>query len=161
MTRLTPAKRRLSGVVCVLGLAWSAAGCGGDSGVGHVLAVSGHVFVDSQPLRGMHGTVTFVPDLDKGNSTTVTPTGTLDDDGNYTLYYAQGKKGAPPGWYKVQVTAAQLGPGAQMPRPKGVPGGPKVQPTINSKFTNAKTSGLKVEVVENPEPGAYDLKLTK
>jgi len=160
-TRLKSAHRQFLGAVCLLAVACSAIGCGGDPDVGKVVAVSGQVFVGAEPLRGTQGTITFVPDLSKGNSTTVQPTGTLDDDGNYTLYYAQGKKGAPLGWYKIQVSAAHLGPGMQMPRPKGVPGASKVKPTINSKFANAKTSGLEVEVVETPGPGAYDVKLTK
>jgi hypothetical protein len=47
-----------------------------------------------------------------------------------------------------------------MPRLKGH--GPRPPPPLfHSKFTRAKTSGLEVEVVRDPAPGAYDLKLTR
>jgi hypothetical protein len=80
--------------------------------------VSGKVTVDQDPLKSRGGVVNLVPNKDKGNTTTLEPTGVVDEDGNYTVYYAKKKKGAPPGWYKVQVTA--MPPGDQpppMPRP--------------------------------------------
>jgi hypothetical protein len=125
--------------------------------------VSGRVLVDGEPLRGQNGAVSFIPDNAKGNTANVTPTGNLDNAGNYTLYYAQGKKGAPLGWYKVQITATKLGPGIQMARKqmKGAPPPPPSNLPFDVKFTNIKTSGLEVEVVESPAAGAYDLKLTK
>jgi hypothetical protein len=139
------------------------AGCSREVDVGHVVAVSGRILINGEPLRDSHGTVTFIPDLDKGNSSTLTPSGTLDNEGRYILYCAQGKKGAAPGWYKVEVSAAQRGPGMGilMPKPKGVPGSNNFKRPINSKYASAKTSGLRIEVVETPQPGAYDLKLTR
>jgi hypothetical protein len=149
--------RRLLGAAGALGVAWAAAGCGGGI---DVVPVSGRVTVDGEPLRAKSGNVAFVPDAAKGNTTTRVPTGYLDENGHYTLYYAQGKKGAPPGWYKVQVAAAAEGEKVQMPRLKGH--GPRPPPPLfHSKFTRVKTSGLEVEVVRDPAPGAYDLKLTR
>ena len=68
------------------------------------------------------------------------------------------KTGAPPGWYKVVVTATttdvNVPPGKRRdhPRPKSL---------VAAKYGQAKTSELAVEVVESPIPGAYDLKLTQ
>jgi hypothetical protein len=102
-----------------------------------------------------------VADKEKGNTTTLDLTGYVDDAGDYTLYYAQGKKGAPVGWYRVQVTAAPPGNNPlQMPRPGGE-GPPPIEPVFDRKFTRADSSGLEIEVVKNPSAGAYDLKLTK
>jgi hypothetical protein len=120
----------------------------------------GKVTVDGEPLRVNSGTVTFKPDRDKGNDATVEPSGSLEKDGIYTLYFAPGKKGAPPGWYKVQVVASQVGPGMKMPRPANFPA-PPAEVLFNSKFTSTETSGLEIEVVKDPAPGAYDLPLTK
>jgi hypothetical protein len=116
--------------------------------------------VDGEPLHADGGSVTFVPDKAKGNNAAVQPAGTLDAKGNYTLYYARGKPGAPPGWYRVQVVASKLGPGIQMARP--APHALKPPPPLfDLKYISPETSGLEVEVVRNPASGAYDLKLTK
>src|SRR5262249_52315260 len=118
-----------------------------------------------EPLHSKGGIVNLVPNQDKGNATTLEPAGVVDEIGNYTAYYAKGKKGAPPGWYRVQVSA--MPPGDQpppMPRPKrkGAPPPPHTPPPLfNLKYTQAKASGLEIEVVRDPAPGAYDLKLSK
>ena len=59
------------------------------------------------------------------------------------------RKGAPPGWYKVVVTAYDN------PRPGNL------KPLISMKYQDAKTTPLEKEVVENPEPGRYDFNLTR
>jgi hypothetical protein len=134
-----------------------AVGCGADpSGA---LPVRGRVTVDGEPLRANSATVTYVPDADRGNTATIMPTGNVDQDGHYVLYYAPGKKGALPGWYRVQVVAAQVGPGTRMPGAPNV--APPPPPLFDSKFRSPTTSGLEVEVVETPPTGAYDLQLTK
>jgi hypothetical protein len=88
--------RRL-GTATILGILTGLAGCGG----GDTLPVSGQVTVDGAPLWAPGAIVTFKPEPAKGNHAKVDPTGYLDDQGRYTLYSAPGKKGAPPGWYKV------------------------------------------------------------
>jgi hypothetical protein len=141
----------------VLGALWAGAGCSGPD----VVPVRGRVTVNGAPLRSRGGVVNFVPNKDKGNTTTVELTGYLDEAGNYTVYYAQGKKGAPPGWYKVQVTAAPPGEGPlQMPR-SGGGRTPPPEPLFDTRFTRTATSGLEVEVVRSPAAGAYDIRLTK
>jgi hypothetical protein len=147
--------RRL-GAAAALAVLGAAAGCAG--GGPEVVPVRGRVTVNGEPLRAKSGNVTFVPDRAKGNTTTFQPVGYLDEDGNYTLYYDQGKQGAPPGWYKVQV-AATSGK-VQMPGSRGK-GPPPPPPLFHKKYNRAATSGLAVEVVRDPAPGAYHLKLTK
>ena len=98
------------------------------------------------------GSVTFHPDSAKANTTQQIPVGTLDDQGNYKLMSAT-KEGAPLGWYKVTVTAqAPIDPSNPYAPPKHL---------IDPKFSDVSTSGLAVEVVENPAPGAYDFQVSK
>jgi hypothetical protein len=152
--------QRVCQTVGVLGMLGLLAGCSSD-GV-DVVPVSGKITVDGEPLHSKSGVVNLVPNKDKGNTTTLEPTGTIDGDGNYTVYYATGKKGAPPGWYRVQVTA--MPPGDQplsMPRPKRKGQPPPPAPLFKLKYASAQKSGLEIEVVRNPAPGAYDLKLSK
>jgi hypothetical protein len=150
-------RRRLT-AAWALGVVWAVAGCGSSD----VVPVSGRVTVDGEPLKARGGVVNFVPMKDKGNATEIQPTGYVDENGNYTVYYAQGKKGAPPGWYKVQVAGIPPGEGPlQMPRPDWTGPPPKPAPLFNGKFTRADTSDIEIEVVRNPAPGAYDIKLTK
>src|SRR5437588_5719848 len=85
---------------------WLAFGCGDDSGVGKTFPVEGRVTINQEPLTAKSTVVLFKPDAAKGNTSTFEPVGTVDENGNYTLM-TQGKKGAPPGWYKVVVTATE------------------------------------------------------
>jgi hypothetical protein len=153
-----PSFRRM-GMSLLMGLI---AGCGEAEPL--VYPVQGLVTVDGHSIHADIATINLVPDKDKGNTTTLLPTGYLNKEGAYTVYYAKGKKGAPPGWYKVQIVASQLGEGPPIstPRPEGAPPAPPPPPPLfDSKFTRAENSGLVFEVVKNPAPGAYDLKLTK
>jgi hypothetical protein len=139
----------------LLGLA--AAGCADDSGVGKTVPVRGQIALDGRPLAVKSGTVVFKPDTSRGNTCPFPPSGQIEEDGTYTLF-TKGKKGAPPGWYKVSVTALgtpDLGTASrrgQRPLPRSL---------VPTRYGPPDTSGLEVEVVEDPAPGAYDLKLTK
>jgi hypothetical protein len=37
---------------------------------------------------------------------------------------------------------------------------PAARSLLSAKYGQAETSGLSIEVIENPSPGAYDLKLS-
>ncbi|HZT83176.1 MAG TPA: hypothetical protein VFA26_23305 [Gemmataceae bacterium] len=128
--------------------ALAACGCS-DHGVGPCEPVSGTVTLDGQPLRGVVGTVDFVPDRSKGNNSPFTAHGTVDGEGRYVLS-TRGKIGAPPGWYKVVVSATP--PGADRDSAKLV---------VHSRFAAEATTPLRCEVVANAPAGAYDLKLTR
>src|SRR5262245_21888782 len=79
------------------------AGCG-DSEVGKTYPVHGKVTLNGQPLVAKSAIVTFKPIAAKSNTTPFEPAASVDSSGNYTLY-TKTRRGAPPGWYKVIVTA--------------------------------------------------------
>jgi hypothetical protein len=119
--------------------------------------------LNGQPLTGMDAKVVFRPDPAKGNTVNFDFSGKADKEGNYTLYYGSGTSGVAPGWYKVAVVATEpldlrMGPGATG---KKIIAGPPIRKTvIDRKYTVPTSSGIEIEVVENPAPGAYDLNLT-
>jgi hypothetical protein len=144
-------------MVAVLAGALCAAGCGDETGVGTVYPVSGTITLNGEPLTEPSTTVIFKPDAAKGNQSTCEPVGTVDEHGTYMLR-TKGKKGAPPGWYKVLVGAYEGRPQhAQTPGKQK----PALQSVLPAKYTQVTTTELQIEVVENPAPGAYDLKLVR
>ncbi len=150
-----PARGR---VVCGVVLLSLAAGCGGGAGVGKTYPVRGTITVNNEPLTAKTTVILFKPDAAKGNTSPFEPAGTVNKAGQYTLS-TNGRKGAPPGWYKVAVTAtappdldSKAGTRNHHPMPRSL---------VAAKYGQPKTSDLAVEVVENPAPGAYDLKLAR
>jgi len=135
-----PPPLRLALVLGVLVL--SLPGCGSSV---KVSPVRGKVTADGAPVTS--GQVSYIPTSadQKGGMSA----GQITSSGEYTIYTA-GKEGAPLGTYKVTVTASM------------VPGGGKSMPTTpySNKYSTAATTPLTIEVVANPEPGKYDLKLT-
>jgi hypothetical protein len=132
------------------------AGCGDSSGVGKTVPVTGQVTLDDRPLSAKSTVILFKPDTGRGNTSPFDPTGTVDAQGRYTLF-TNGKKGAPPGWYKVIVTATELraagdskGPRQHHPTPRSL---------LPARYGQAATSPLAIEVAEDPKPRAYDLEL--
>jgi hypothetical protein len=147
-----PRLARTASFVLVACLAF---GCGDSSGVGKTYPVSGMVTLDGQPLIPDSGMVMFEPDASRGNDSPFQPAGNIDDDGRFSLV-TKGKDGAPPGWYKVVVTALAEAPQHLKSKARTRPVGKSMAP---AKYGLAKTSDLVVEVVADPAPGAYDLKL--
>lgn len=124
-------------------------GCG-DKSITVLIPVRGKVTLNGAPLGT--GSVTFTPDAAKGNTTPHIPVGTLDAEGNYSLQSA-GKEGAPPGWYKVTVTAQEpIDPKNPYAPPKHL---------INAKYSDPNSSGLTLEIVKNAPAGAYDVQVAK
>jgi len=133
------------GVLLAVALAVNAAGCKDE---GERLApVGGVLTVQAKPVP--NGTVTFYPDAAKGNATQHQPCGVVAD-GRFELFVPGGRKGAPPGWYKVVVYAIDD------PRP-----GKPNRYWVATKYATPGTTPLSVEVVENPEPGRYDRQLDR
>jgi hypothetical protein len=114
-----------------------------------VRPVEGKVVIDGQPLT--LGTVIFTPDAAKGNASQHEPRGQLDANGVYRAFVTKDRAGVPPGWYKISISAQKL------KDPKDPYSFVSVIPT---KYTSPKTSGLAVQVVDNPDPGAYDIVLS-
>lgn len=133
--------RRLLGVLCVGGLI-VAAGCGGGP---KVVPVSGKATAEGESLAGF--AVTFIPDAAKGHHARVDCSARIGPDGRYALRTDDGfaqTKGAPLGWYKVTISS---------PDDKAIP--------VHKKYTDFNKTDLAIEVVANPEPGAYDLKFAR
>jgi hypothetical protein len=123
-----------------------AAGCGADRE--KLPAVNGTITVEGKAVPS--GNVTLYPDASKGNASTHQPNGTIDPDGRYELYVPPGRKGAPAGWYKVVVYAVD----------DPQPGKPNKY-FANKEYADVNTTPLRIEVVDNPEPGRYDLRLRR
>jgi hypothetical protein len=154
MCRLRAQLRRLLPAASLLVL--PALGCGDSSEVGKTYPVAGKITLDGEPLTAASTVVLFKPDAARGNSSPFEPTGTVDGEGKYTLV-TKGKKGAPPGWYKVTVTAtgglfeATKGPTKRHPGPRSL---------LPARYGQAATTPFSIEVVEYPAPDSYDLRLT-
>lgn len=120
-------------------------GCGGGAAS---TPVTGHVTLNGKPMTS--GTVTFVPNKAKGNTSGEEPLGEINAQGEYTLQ-TRGKPGAALGWYKVTVASTgPITPDNTSPPTKSI---------INTTYTNPMTTTLEKEVVEKPAPGAYDLQV--
>ena len=124
-------------------------GCGGV----RRLPVSGTVTLDDKPLNG--GYLEFTPDTAKGNTAKIICISPIKE-GSYNLETngvtrADSGPGVPPGWYKV--TFRILGESTKKH--------PQPPINVNERFKSVEKTPLSVEVKDNPEPGAYDFKLTK
>jgi hypothetical protein len=135
-----------------------ASGCGDGSGVGTTYPVRGKVTLNNEPLKAATTIILFKPNAARGNKTPFEPAGTVDEDGNY-IVLTKGRPGAPPGWYKVAVTATGAPPAAPAKGP--LKHRPLPQSLVPAKYGQAQTTPLEVEVVESPAAGAYDLKLIR
>jgi hypothetical protein len=122
----------------------SAAACRGDS-LGRIVPVKGKVTADGKSLN--HGSVVFWPNKDKGNNSSVEAAAEIGEDGTYELY-TKGQRGAPPGHYKVTVTASTK---ADSTAPL------KATLLVQKKYTTRDTTPLLIEVVDSPPSGHYDL----
>lgn len=115
--------------------------------------VSGTVTVDGEPLNG--GILCFAPDSSKGNTAQIVGEGPVQD-GRYEIQTSGVTKadtgpGLPLGWYKVFLRIREGG-SKKIPKPTV---------EVNDIYKSAETTPLSVEVKDNPDPGAYDFKLTK
>jgi hypothetical protein len=138
------------------GVPWGVAGCDSSKEV-PLLLVTGTVQVEGQPLK--LGWVTFYPDAGAGNHLLWTPVAQINEDGAYEVT-TNGKAGAPAGWYKVVVAAAKDPLPARPPPPReGKPWRPRW--LHHEKYTRPDTTDLKIEVVKEPPPRHYDLRLTR
>jgi hypothetical protein len=108
-----------------------------------LVEVSGQATVDGKPLT--KGVIVFAPDKD--NTLKTLPKGEVDEHGKYRLSTAE-KEGVPLGWYKVYVAYSV----------KSMKGEPI---PVHEKYLDAEHTPLSVEVVANPQPGAYDLKFSE
>ena len=125
-----------------------AAGCGGGP---KLVPVEGKVFVNDQPVQAgetVKGYVVLHPDQTKGNTTQEQVSAEIGPDGSFKVL-TRDKEGAPPGWYKVTVDLAKTNPKDPY----------DYKALIDGKYLEKEKSGIVFDVIENPEPGRYDIKL--
>jgi hypothetical protein len=135
-------------VLCAFGLT-SLVGCGGVRRI----PVAGTVTLDGQPVDG--GVLSFSPDTAKGNKANINCTSPVRE-GRYelqTIGVTRGDSGSgvPLGWYKVTYNVIDLRTKKKQQAPIH----------FNDKYGSVATTPWSVEVKDNPDPGAYDFKLTK
>lgn len=128
-----------------------------------VVPVTGKVTLNGEPAR--LGSVMFSPDKEKGCETTTDTYGTIDAEGNYEIASGLGEtlqKGSPLGWFRVVVEVYKAPATQTKPATGKAFYYSDAPPTRISpdKYGTPKRTPLAVEVVENPEAGAYDLVLT-
>jgi hypothetical protein len=109
--------------------------------------------VDGKPLNG--GYLEFTPDAARGNTAAIVCISPIKE-GRYNLETngitrADSGAGVPPGWYKVTFRILEWSTKKRPLAPINVPG----------KYMSVDTTPLAVEVKDDPEPGAYDFKMTK
>jgi hypothetical protein len=130
------------------------AGCEADTyKVGPTVPVEGRILVNGKPLRlgeRTFGRVWFHPDAARGNACPQVASADLDGEGHYRLTM-RGRAGVPPGWYKVMVVAVEQIDAAKPSRRR--------RSFVPTRYGAVETSGLRVQVVEEPASGAYDLHL--
>lgn len=132
------AKRWLLVLCCVFGI--STLGCGDGRGVR--LPVSGQVLVDGKPLK--HGSITFMP-IVQGEEKSRPGGSSLDSEGRFKVTSFTLHDGLLAGDYEVFVLAVE--PINETSQRWHAP----------SKYSNAKTSGLKLSVTEETDSANFDL----
>jgi hypothetical protein len=142
-------RRRLSLAILGALALTSVAGCGGLRRV----PVSGTVTLDGKPIDG--GWVVFSPDTAKGNTHRINcrsriKGGRYDLETNGVTRDDSGP-GIPLGWYKVTFMMLE----------ESTKKHPIAPIDVNDKFRSPEKTPLSIEVKDNPEPGAYDIKFTK
>jgi hypothetical protein len=147
--RTAQSQRRRGSRLLILAILSSLIGLSLGCGDGPSLKpVKGHVTMNGQPLTKGH--ITFHPNKDKGNTFGQVCVGEIDAQGEYTLQ-TRGKPGAPPGWYKVTVSATEAPPD-NTKLSKGSSVG-------DTTYVLPELTPLEKEVVANAQPGAYDIKV--
>ncbi|WP_422926626.1 hypothetical protein [Singulisphaera sp. PoT] len=134
-------------------------GCGSDDGIGKRFPVSGTVKYKGQPLKT--GSINFIPD----DPQTARPaSGTLDDEGNYSLTTQNPGDGAMGGSYKVSVTAYEMDKTKTASPPRGgsadqvVVAKARGKSLIPIKYSGTQTSNLSATV--SPQKTSFDFELT-
>jgi hypothetical protein len=130
-----------------------AAGCGGPADT--LYPVTGKITFDDEPFVRQTTTVLLKP-VEPREGETEHSVGKIDFEGNYEVFTGK-RKGAPPGRYKVLVSAHDEASDLKKQRSKR----PSPNSLLPGKYGSVETTDLEIEVVENPAPGAYDLSLKK
>lgn len=139
-----------AGLICSLlsGLLVAGSGCKGGQSLPPLAPVSGKVTVDGNALTSGH--VVLVPQTGNPADNVPLSTAQIDSSGTYDIKTG-GSRGAPLGKYKVIVTPMTV-PGEAKDSTKAAP--------FHERFRDQQKTPLSFDVVSDPKPNAYDLKLT-
>ena len=115
--------------------------------------VAGTVTVDGQPINV--GQLVFTPDTAKGNTQRIVCVSRIKD-GHYDLETngvtrSDSGTGVPLGWYRVSFRILEDSTKKHQ----------VIAPSINGKFWDPDKTPLSIEVKDDAQPGAYDIKMTK
>jgi hypothetical protein len=130
-------------------LSFGAAGCG-ETEPEALRLVRGRIFLDGKPLP--RGAVSLHPDGDRDSWEQ--PTGSVDSEGQYSLY-TQGREGVAPGKYRVVVFATEsVMDDASQPHPN-LP-----RSLVPQCYNSSGTTPLRLDVAEEPPSQNFDLELS-
>ena len=127
-------------------------GCSSQSA--KMYPVSGEVTIHGEPMEA--GNVTLHSDGSRGNLSQEIAGGRVKN-GKYEIFTGQ-RRGAPPGFYKVLVISTNFS--GDNPPPMGGTA-PMPRSLIDPKYGQLGGTPLALEVVAEPDAGAYDLEVTK
>ncbi|OYW18718.1 MAG: hypothetical protein B7Z55_10120 [Planctomycetales bacterium 12-60-4] len=133
--------------VGLMGCAATVTGCRKSNGL-VLYPVTGKVRLEGHPLTA--GSVSLRPEE---TGKWQHPTGVVNDDGTYVIY-TERQPGAPPGSYRVVVFANEI---LRNDSGQASPGLPRS--LISTSYHDPLTTPLRIDVVNQPAPGAYDLEL--
>lgn len=128
-------------------------GCsgGGDDGL---LPVGGTIKLDGTAIANV--TVVFIP---QGNTAGHGGTGVTDAGGQYQLTSPHGKKGLPPGEYKVTVSR-RLNPDGSPPAPNEMPIESQARETLPPKYSDKDKTELNAKLAaDDKKQFDFDLKV--
>ncbi|HJT79353.1 MAG TPA: hypothetical protein VJ739_19310 [Gemmataceae bacterium] len=114
-------------------------------GVGPTVPTAGTVLVDGEPLE--EGSVIFIPDPARGNTSPFIGRAQVLN-GSYQLA-TEGKRGVPPGWYKVIVLLPLDSAGMLHPPPR----------LFDRRFSDPDRTPLSVEVLPSGANEPHVLRL--
>lgn len=106
------------------------AGCGGGGGGGDLVPVAGTIKVDDVPTGNV--SLTFQPE---GTTSGNGGIGTTDSTGRYEVTTPQGRRGLPPGQYKV-TASLRLNPDGSPADPNTPPIESQARETLPAKYSD-------------------------
>ena len=133
-----------------------AVGCGSGGSGGDVVPIAGNIKVDGESAP--NAIVKLIP---QGNTPGHGGEGTTDSTGHYEATTPQGKKGIPPGQYKVTVSR-RLNPDGSPPDPDVPPIESRAVETLPPKYSDPVKTELSLNISPDDKRSFdFDLKVKK
>ncbi len=121
-----------------------------------LIPVSGTIKLDGE--AALNATVVYIP---QGNTAGHGGSGVTDATGHYQITSPHGKKGLPPGDYKVTVSR-RLNPDGTPPSPNEMPIESQARETLPTKYSDKEKTELSVKLAADDKRSFdFDLKVKK